>query len=107
MSLGINGVLNLNSLAGTANRILYADANGNLTALAAGTPRQFLQSNATWGNLPAGSNAWTVSGSNIFNTNIGNVGINTPTPQFNLDVNGNMRVKNNLFVQVVHIPAQH
>jgi hypothetical protein len=31
---------------------------------------------------------WTVSGNNIFNNNTGNVGINNPSPQAALDVNG-------------------
>ena len=34
------------------------------------------------------SNNWTLSGNNIYNNNIGNVGINTSTPQAQLDVNG-------------------
>jgi len=34
------------------------------------------------------SNNWTLSGNNIYNNNSGNVGINTASPQAQLDVNG-------------------
>ncbi len=34
------------------------------------------------------SNNWTLSGNNIYNNNTGNVGVNTSTPQAQLDVNG-------------------
>jgi hypothetical protein len=38
-----------------------------------------------------GSSQWTTNGSNIYNNNIGNVGIGTSAPAYNLDVSGNMR----------------
>lgn len=36
---------------------------------------------------------WGTSGSNIFNTNTGNVGIGTATPAYRLDVNGRLQVR--------------
>jgi hypothetical protein len=60
----------------------------------AGTPGQVLVSNGTsstsWGNLPAGASVWTVSGNNIYNNNIGRVGIGLSTaPQGQLEVKMN------------------
>lgn len=43
-------------------------------------------------------NTWTVSGNDILNLNSGNVGIGTSSPQFKLDVFGDVRINNNLFV---------
>ncbi len=99
MSLSVNGVLTLNALSGTSNRILFTDTNGNITALAAGTTGQFLKSNGTWGNLPLSATSWGVLGNDIFNTNTGNTGIGTNTPSFKLDVNGSVRIKNDLLVE--------
>lgn len=48
-------------------------------------------------NNTAPSN-WSVSGNTIHNNNTGNVGIGTSTPQVDLDVNGDIRAMNNLFV---------
>lgn len=44
------------------------------------------------------TNTWTVSGNDIFNLNTGNVGIGSNSPQYKLDVFGDARVTNNLFV---------
>lgn len=44
------------------------------------------------------TNTWTVSGSDIFNVNTGNVGVGTNNPQYKLDIFGDARVSNNLFV---------
>lgn len=38
---------------------------------------------------------WSTNGSNIYNTNSGNVGIGTSTPGFKLDVTGSIRSNNN------------
>jgi hypothetical protein len=59
-----------------AGRVLTSDAAGN----------------ASWQDLPAGASVWAVSGSNIYNTNTGNVGIGTTTPTAKLDVRGGMLV---------------
>jgi hypothetical protein len=99
MTLNTNGDLNLNSLSGVGNRVLLTDANGNLYALPQGTPGQFLQSDGTWGNLPLSATSWSLNGNDIFNTNSGKVGIGTNSPQFILDVNGDARIKNNLYVE--------
>lgn len=44
----------------------------------------------------SGGGHWQVSGSNIFSTNTGNVGIGTPSPGRKLHVEGNTYISNNL-----------
>lgn len=99
MSLDLNGVLNLNSLSGVGQRVLLSTSTGNLMALPQGSPGQFLQYDGTWGTLPLSATSWGVSGNDIFNTNTGFIGIGTNTPQYLLDINGNVRIKNNLLVE--------
>ena len=47
---------------------------------------------ATWSTPPV--IPWTINGSNIFNSNAGNVGIGTTTPTAKLDVTGNIKIAN-------------
>ena len=42
---------------------------------------------------------WTTSGTNIYNSNTGNVGIGTTTPTYNLDVNGTLHSSNTVYVE--------
>lgn len=97
MSIGTNGVLTLNALAGTGNRILLSDANGNISALPQGGPDEFLLSNGTWGALPTSATAWKIFGNDISYLG-GNLGIGTSSPAYKLDVLGDARVSNNLYV---------
>jgi hypothetical protein len=53
-----------------AGRVLTSDAAGN----------------ASWQALPPSATVWAVSGSNIYNTNTGNVGIGTTSPASKLHV---------------------
>ena len=54
--------------------------------------------NASSGGGGGGTNYWTQSGNNIYNNNIGTVGINTSNPDisFNLDVSGSVRIRGDL-----------
>ena len=52
--------------------------------------------NATWGNpnTVSGAGLWALSGTNVYNTNTGNIGIGTNTPLATLDVQGTVRIGN-------------
>ncbi len=73
-----------------------------------GTPLDIAQQGANTGDILQwngtswipGSSAgsyWTANGSNIYNSNIGNVGIGTTTPLSKFDVRGNISLNNNEF----------
>jgi hypothetical protein len=77
LRVGLAGPTALQIPAGAgAGRVLTSDASGN----------------ASWQALPPSATVWAVSGSNIYNTNTGNVGIGTTTPTAKLDVRGGMLV---------------
>ena len=98
MVLDASGNLRLVNFAGTGNRIVTTDANGNLSALPQGITGQYLSSNGTWQNLPAVIQPWNISGNNLF-YNTGNVGIGAvPNSAYKLDVAGDARIQNNLYV---------
>ena len=64
VALRTQGTLQFLGIGEAANKVLTSNGSGM----------------ATWQNLPASSNAWTVSGGDIYNSNTGNVGVNvTPT----------------------------
>lgn len=91
--------LDLNSNTGPDGLVL-SDGQGRIFRLNfSGNSNQFLTGNGTWVNLPAApTQLWSVSGNDIFYTN-GNVGIGiAPSPIFKLDVIGDVRISNNLFV---------
>jgi hypothetical protein len=75
-NVNITGNFKLSSGLFGANKILTSDANGF----------------ATWQNLPANANTWNVSGINILNNNVGNIGIGTATPTSKLNVNGQLTI---------------
>jgi len=72
----------------SAGRVLTSDAGGT----------------ASWQDLPAGANVWALSGTNIYNTNTGNVGIGTTAPGYLLDVRGD-RPSRLLFVSNTNTSA--
>ena len=81
VALKTSGKLQLTNNGEMNGRVLTSDASGY----------------ATWQDLPAAANSWTVSGNDIYNTNGGFVGIGTNNPQYALDVRNN--VKGSLFME--------
>jgi hypothetical protein len=74
--LEVNGNIKITDGTQGANKVLTSDASGA----------------ASWGSLPDGANAWIVNGAEIYNNNIGNVGINFITPTEKLQVEGNIKI---------------
>jgi hypothetical protein len=73
LRVGLGGPTALQIPAGAAaGRVLTSDASGN----------------ASWQPLPPSATVWAVSGTNIYNTNTGNVGIGTNAPAARLDILG-------------------
>lgn len=72
-SLITNGPIQLTSISEGAGKVLTSDASGN----------------ATWQALATGSSPWATTGTDISNTNTGNVGIGTSTPGTKLTVKYN------------------
>ncbi|HLC84155.1 MAG TPA: hypothetical protein VJI69_10025 [Bacteroidia bacterium] len=97
MSLGTDGVLQLNNLMGIGNRLMQTDANGKIIPFPMGDPLKVLYGNGTWGALPTIPTAlWSSSGYNVYH--LGYVGIGTNSPTYPLDVIGDARISNNLYV---------
>lgn len=104
LNIGSNLVLNgqagtfkNTTWVGTGNRLLQTDANGNIIVLPAGTSNQVLLGNGTWGSMPTPVNMWQQNGAGVYYTG-GKVGIGTNNPLLALDIIGDARVSNNLYV---------
>src|ERR1700741_652216 len=96
MSIGTTGVVKITNLAGTGNRFLQTDANGNIVPFSMGTASQVLYGNGVWGALPT-DGLWNKSGNDLY-WNTGNVGIGAmPNSLYRLDVTGAARISNKLY----------
>lgn len=94
---GQAGTFKNTTWAGTGNRLLQTDANGNVIVLPVGSSNQVLLGNGTWGSIPTPTNIWQQNGYGIYYTG-GKVGVGTNNPLVALDVIGDARVSNNLYV---------
>lgn len=92
------GNFQLVNLQGTGNRLLQTDANGNIIPFAMGNANEVLYGNGTWGVLPNMPTLfWQQHGTDLYYMD-GKVGIGTNTPLVSLDVIGDARISNNLYV---------
>jgi hypothetical protein len=92
--------LKVSNLSGSNNGLLITDAQGNLSRFNwSGNNNDVLTGNGSWTSINTllPPQLWQNSGQNIFYTN-GNVGIGTNSPLFSLDVVGDVRVSNNVYV---------
>lgn len=85
----------------TAQRNAIASPAEGLSVYDTDTKSYWYYSGTAWGELSAvNANLWTISGSNIYNANAGNVGIGTATPNANalLHVNLGTSTTNGMLV---------
>ena len=93
-----NGNIILKSLEGLGNGLVTIDNNGKLIHTAfTGDVNQVLLGDGTFGALPSG--LWTTGTGGKIYYNGGKVGIGTATPNFKLDVDGDVRITQNLYLQ--------
>jgi len=83
-SIAVSTLFDRDGSTGAAGEVLHTDG-----------------STIYWGPSGAGSGYWTETGVNIWNNNPGNVGVNNPTPQYNLDVGGNANIASTLIVSTI------
>ena len=73
--MNISGGLRANGSSGVSGQVLTSSGGGAMS----------------WSTVSGtGSSTWTTSGSDVYRSS-GNVGINTSTPQYKLDVDGDIR----------------
>lgn len=92
--------LKINTLSGNSNALLKSDAQGNIIRFNfSSNSNDVLTGDGNWTNINniMPLSLWQSGGQNIFYTH-GYVGIGTNNPLFNLDVIGDMRVSNNIYV---------
>ncbi|MCX8142839.1 MAG: hypothetical protein N3F62_01135 [Bacteroidia bacterium] len=92
--------LKVSQLSGNGTALLSTDAQGNILRFNfSGNNQEVLTGNGNWTSISnlLPSSFWQSSGQNIF-YNYGYVGIGTSNPLFALDVFGDVRVSNNIYV---------
>jgi len=93
-----NGNIIVKSLESLGSGLVTVDNNGKLIHSAfSGDINQVLLGDGTFGALPSG--LWTTGTGGKIYYNGGKVGIGTATPNFKLDVDGDVRITQNLYLQ--------
>ncbi len=92
MVLDITGNLRITNLAGTGVRLLQTDTYGNIKSLSSGANTQVLYGNGNWGDLPAVTSLFAVTGANLSLPPSAKLGIGISNPQVPLDVAGNANI---------------
>ncbi len=95
---GTAGAFRNTAWAGTTNRLLQTNASGVVSPFANGTTGQYLDGTGAWLNLPTALNSFSVTGNKIYTAPSMSLGIGTNNPQYLLDVAGDARIQNNLYV---------
>jgi len=91
-----NGNIIVKSFIGSYSGVIYSTATGVLSKLDfSGSQSQYLSGDGTFRDI-FGYTGWKILGNDIANSNSGNVGIGTFTPQFKLDVIGDARARDPL-----------
>jgi len=99
LQINVGGSVLFNSLANNGNGIVSFDNSGKLIPTSfPNDATKVLLGNGTWGNVPIPQNYWQLNGTNLYTTTPGYVGIGTSNPQFTLDVDGEVRITQNLYV---------
>jgi len=97
------GVIQINSIANLGTGLVTFDNDGNIVPLPyINDNTKVLYSDGTWGTINFSNSGWT-NGYDIVYNGTGNVGIGTFTPQYKLDVWGNLRVTGTVFASGVVI----
>jgi len=99
LKINVGGSVLLKSLANNGNGIVSFDNTGKLIPFTyPNDATKVFLGNGTFGNIPIPQNYWQLNGTNLYTTTPGYVGIGTNNPQFTLDVDGEVRITQNLYV---------
>lgn len=97
-----NGICKFSALALNnpgPNGLVITDSDGKFSRIdLSGSNNQFLSGNGNWSTLPSSINSWILTGNNLLGNFNGNLGLGINNPLYKLDINGSVRISNNLLV---------
>ncbi len=101
LALQINpgGSILINSFSNNGNGIVSFDNTGKLIPVAfPNDATMVFLGNGSWGNVPVPADYWHLHNNDLYTLTSGNVGIGLNNPMFKLDINGDVRISENLYV---------